>query len=368
MSPGSCSESYPAFALNGLRENPGKPQSGNLSQPGLNPGPSATRSDVLTKKKDLLRTSGKRTKEETSEVLCGVWHCMGKEHGHYDEMKRNELKHLKCGCGEERENKWNTRGTKGRQGKQMECKENKRNRPIRGKRRQKNKENKSKTRRRRGKQGNQEEYKKDKESKGKTRRRGDMENKGKRRQKDKEKARRTRGRQGEQGEGKEDKEKARRRRGRQGGQGEGKKDKEKARRTRLKVNIRRQTECSRRVSSTGSGSEFDTPLSNIKAARAVSRGARAQEESRQTSLLLASRSHASAEVTRLDTMRLGVFEVYVKDAVLVSPLSQHLGEVKNEIIAATAFIKRDMLERVWQEFDCRVDVCYVTRGSYVECL
>ncbi|KAJ4436427.1 hypothetical protein ANN_19060 [Periplaneta americana] len=27
---------------------------------------------------------------------------MGKEHGHYDEMKRNELKHLKCGCGEER--------------------------------------------------------------------------------------------------------------------------------------------------------------------------------------------------------------------------------------------------------------------------
>ncbi|KAJ4447453.1 hypothetical protein ANN_09460 [Periplaneta americana] len=27
---------------------------------------------------------------------------MGKGHGHYDEMKRNELKHLKCGCGEER--------------------------------------------------------------------------------------------------------------------------------------------------------------------------------------------------------------------------------------------------------------------------
>ncbi|KAJ4429129.1 hypothetical protein ANN_26130 [Periplaneta americana] len=28
---------------------------------------------------------------------------MGKEYGHYDEMKRNELKHLKCGCGEERD-------------------------------------------------------------------------------------------------------------------------------------------------------------------------------------------------------------------------------------------------------------------------
>ncbi|KAJ4430968.1 hypothetical protein ANN_19561 [Periplaneta americana] len=33
---------------------------------------------------------------------------MGKEHGHYDEMKRNELKHLKCGCGEERPRSFST--------------------------------------------------------------------------------------------------------------------------------------------------------------------------------------------------------------------------------------------------------------------
>ncbi|KAJ4436907.1 hypothetical protein ANN_17039 [Periplaneta americana] len=56
------------------------------------------------RKEHLLRTSGerKKTKEETSEVLCVkcgiVWE---QKHGHYDEMKRNEEKHLKCGYGEE---------------------------------------------------------------------------------------------------------------------------------------------------------------------------------------------------------------------------------------------------------------------------
>ncbi|KAJ4440837.1 hypothetical protein ANN_10684 [Periplaneta americana] len=40
MSPGSSTESYPAFAHVGLRENPGKkPQPGNLSRPGIEPGP-----------------------------------------------------------------------------------------------------------------------------------------------------------------------------------------------------------------------------------------------------------------------------------------------------------------------------------------
>ncbi|KAJ4449880.1 hypothetical protein ANN_01286 [Periplaneta americana] len=40
MSPGSSTESYPAFARIGLRENPGKkPQPGNLPRPGFEPGP-----------------------------------------------------------------------------------------------------------------------------------------------------------------------------------------------------------------------------------------------------------------------------------------------------------------------------------------
>ncbi|KAJ4427253.1 hypothetical protein ANN_24871 [Periplaneta americana] len=40
MSPGSSTESYPAFAHIGLRENPEKPQPGNLPRPGIKPGPS----------------------------------------------------------------------------------------------------------------------------------------------------------------------------------------------------------------------------------------------------------------------------------------------------------------------------------------
>jgi hypothetical protein len=39
-----------------------------------------------------------------------------------------------------------------------------------------------------------------------------------------------------------------------------------------------------------------------------------------------------------------------------------------EVIAAVATINRDMLERVWTEIDCQIDVCRVTRGSYIECL
>ncbi|KAJ4427428.1 hypothetical protein ANN_25050, partial [Periplaneta americana] len=39
MSPGSSTESCPAFARIGLRENPGKPQPGNLPQPGFEPWP-----------------------------------------------------------------------------------------------------------------------------------------------------------------------------------------------------------------------------------------------------------------------------------------------------------------------------------------
>ncbi|KAJ4449185.1 hypothetical protein ANN_00582 [Periplaneta americana] len=40
MSPGSSTESYPAFAHIGLRETPGKnPQPGNLPRPGIEPGP-----------------------------------------------------------------------------------------------------------------------------------------------------------------------------------------------------------------------------------------------------------------------------------------------------------------------------------------
>jgi hypothetical protein len=54
--------------------------------------------------------------------------------------------------------------------------------------------------------------------------------------------------------------------------------------------------------------------------------------------------------------------------VYVPPLPYDLQELRQRIIAAVATIKRDMLERVWTEMDCRIDVCRVTRGSHIECL
>jgi len=42
----------------------------------------------------------------------------------------------------------------------------------------------------------------------------------------------------------------------------------------------------------------------------------------------------------------------------------------NGPIAATAFgnVTQDMLERVWQEWEYRLDICRVTRGAHIECI
>ncbi|KAJ4449359.1 hypothetical protein ANN_00757, partial [Periplaneta americana] len=57
MSPGSSTESYPAFARIGLRKTPEKPQPGNLPRPGFEPGPpgfAARRADRYSTGVDLL--------------------------------------------------------------------------------------------------------------------------------------------------------------------------------------------------------------------------------------------------------------------------------------------------------------------------
>jgi Holliday junction resolvase-like predicted endonuclease len=33
---------------------------------------------------------------------------------------------------------------------------------------------------------------------------------------------------------------------------------------------------------------------------------------------------------------------------------------------AVAAIDCQMLQRVWQELDCRIDVCRITKGGYIE--
>jgi hypothetical protein len=57
---------------------------------------------------------------------------------------------------------------------------------------------------------------------------------------------------------------------------------------------------------------------------------------------------------------------YVKDNVFVPPVPVTLDDLKQRITTATAGVGEDMLTRVWQEFDYRVDICRVTKGAHIE--
>jgi hypothetical protein len=59
---------------------------------------------------------------------------------------------------------------------------------------------------------------------------------------------------------------------------------------------------------------------------------------------------------------------YVKDAMYVSPLSQDLPELRQRIATGIETIDVEMLSRVWQELDYRLDICCVKRGSHIESL
>jgi hypothetical protein len=41
-------------------------------------------------------------------------------------------------------------------------------------------------------------------------------------------------------------------------------------------------------------------------------------------------------------------------------------EIRDRITHALRVITADMLHRVWDEFDYRVDVCRVTQGAHIE--
>ena len=57
---------------------------------------------------------------------------------------------------------------------------------------------------------------------------------------------------------------------------------------------------------------------------------------------------------------------FVKDSVYVPPLPMSLKEFRGRITHALQNITADMLHRVWDEFDYRVDVCRVTQGAHSE--
>jgi hypothetical protein len=57
---------------------------------------------------------------------------------------------------------------------------------------------------------------------------------------------------------------------------------------------------------------------------------------------------------------------YVKYKVLVPPVPVTLDDPKQRITAATAGFDEDMLTRVWQVIDYRVDICRVSNGANIE--
>jgi hypothetical protein len=44
----------------------------------------------------------------------------------------------------------------------------------------------------------------------------------------------------------------------------------------------------------------------------------------------------------------------------------NLRNLRNRITAAVALVNRDMLTRVWDEMDYRIDVCHISKVGYIE--
>lgn len=57
---------------------------------------------------------------------------------------------------------------------------------------------------------------------------------------------------------------------------------------------------------------------------------------------------------------------YVKDSVFKPPLPRNVPELRARINDAFELIDGDMLRRVWEELDYRLDVCRITKGAHIE--
>ncbi|GBN98293.1 hypothetical protein AVEN_121963-1 [Araneus ventricosus] len=57
---------------------------------------------------------------------------------------------------------------------------------------------------------------------------------------------------------------------------------------------------------------------------------------------------------------------FVKDKVYAPPLPRNLEDLRTRIGNALNLVTPDMLKRVWEEMDYRLDVVRVTRGSHIE--
>ncbi|PNF23476.1 hypothetical protein B7P43_G07720, partial [Cryptotermes secundus] len=97
--------------------------------------------------------------------------------------------------------------------------------------------------------------------------------------------------------------------------------------------------------------------------RFISQLTRAQ----RTPLAAATVQVSHALITNLQCVHPGSHDThgFVKDSVLVPPLPTSIHELRDRIAHALQAITVDMLHRLWDEFDYRVDVCRVTQGAYI---
>ena len=76
-------------------------------------------------------------------------------------------------------------------------------------------------------------------------------------------------------------------------------------------------------------------------------------------------STLATEVTRPDTLWFFLWG-YVKDNAYKPPLPQNVQELQDRIRAVVQTIDGNMLKRVWQELDYRIDICRVTKDAHIE--
>jgi hypothetical protein len=53
---------------------------------------------------------------------------------------------------------------------------------------------------------------------------------------------------------------------------------------------------------------------------------------------------------------------------LIKFLPRDLPKLRQRIVEAVAAIDRQMLQRLWQELDYRIDICRFTKGGHIEYL
>jgi hypothetical protein len=79
-----------------------------------------------------------------------------------------------------------------------------------------------------------------------------------------------------------------------------------------------------------------------------------------TELFTKIRTPRSPDITPYDVFLWG----HVKDLVFLPPFLRNLEEMKENFVAALSTIKSDMLQKVWDDLDYRINVSFDTSGSY----